>query len=467
MRNRFFYLSITLVFVLFGSLIVQISMQNVKSVVKPYAEIPRGGDVAVIGGSTAALITALVASENGAQVHLFPQGQELGNDTIYLMNEGLATWGTPPQQAWVNAQEIEGLEYDEEETGGMNITRESFQRMLLARGEGMNDPLLLKRFLDKAPELHRWIQDFGIDFDDMPQPGYNPFWLQTSTPQAGFIFREKLLEKLAQHSVFVQEETVKAIEMAENNGSVKALTLQNDEQGETSLFYVQAVVLADGGYSSDLKSWYDYLPHHNIVNLRPGQTGRGIQMAADLFADVVQSDFFNRRMVLSDAQAHQYQLLPRDPWEHAFLINRSGQSLDLGLAKAGEAFSFIVNAPNKGIYVGVSEDEARVMPLFFTRFDQWSQAIEAGWLDQAPALQAPPPYYLARVQAGVDYTLGGLSVTSEGEVRRRGMIINGLFAAGEIAGGLHGEAMAEGMPLSETLFLGRSAGEAAAAYARR
>lgn len=352
------------------------------------------------------------------------------------------------------------------------LTRETFNNFFQTRGEGMNDPYLLQHFLDEAPGFYDWMQSFGVNFDYIPQPEYRPFRLQASTPQAGLVFRHKLLEKLEQSCVFIHDETVKSIEMAEDDKHLEALILENND-GETGRFFIQAVILADGGYSGDLQSWKDYLPHHNILNLRPGQKGRGLKIASELDADVIQVGFLNRRIVLYVPREEQYQLLSREPWENMFLVNRDGQSLDLSQTTAAEAFYFIINAPHEGAFIAVPEtpetpeENELFETYFFTRFESWDEAVEAGWLDQAPALQLETPLSIAHVKAGVDYTLGGLSVTPQGEVRRRGGMLKGLFAAGEIAGGLHGEAMLEGMPLSETLFLARSAGKAAAAYARR
>ena len=74
---------------------------------------------------------------------------------------------------------------------------------------------------------------------------------------------------------------------------------------------------------------------------------------------------------------------------------------------------------------------------------------------------------MATLKAGVAYTLGGLSVTPRGEVKQDGEVVKGLYAAGEIVGGLHGEALLPGMALSETLFTSGVAGKCAAEYAGR
>ncbi len=483
MRNRFFFLgAVMLLLVLFGAWAFQLYMQNIPRFTQHRPaiprDIPRGSDVAVIGGTTAALVAALVAAEHGAQVYLFPQGQELGSDTSFLVNEGLATWGTPLQQAWSAGHSADAgdLENSGDEAPGGNEaeareetvkpTRESFYRKLQVRGEGMNDPHLLQPFVEQAPDLLLWMQALGLSFDRLPRPEYNLFWLQTSIPQAGQLFREKLLQMLAQRAVFIQGETVAWIELADEGSQVQALALRND-QGEAELFYVQAVILADGGFSGDLRSWNDFLPEHHLVELRSEQWGRGLQMAASLHADIVQFGFLSRRIILESSSHGQQELLARNSWEGLFLVNRQGQVLDLSQSHEAEAFSFIVSAPPAGAFLVAPADRAPAGSHFFTSFDSWDRAVDRGWLDRAPGLQLEPPYLVAPVKAGVDYTLGGLSVTPLGEVRRRDGVVPGLYAAGEIAGGLHGEALLEGMPLSESLFLGRAAGEAAAAFARR
>lgn len=481
MRNRFFFLgAVMLILVLLGAWAFQLYMQNLSLFTRHRPDvprnIPRGGDVAVIGGTTAALVAALVAADHGAQVHLFPQGQELGSDTSFLVNEGLATWGAPIQQAWSADHSADHFENSGEAPPGVNEdeareevlrpTRESFHRTLHLRGEGMNDPHLLQLFVEQAPALLLWMQDLGIPFDRLPRPEYNPFWLQTSIPQAGQLLREKLLQMLAQRAVFVQEETVAWIELAEEGSQFQALALRNDQEG-ADLFYVQAVILADGGFSGDLRSWKDFLPEHHLLKLRSDQRGRGLQLAASLQADIVQFGFLSRRIILNSPSQGQQELLARNSWEGLFLINHQGQVLELSRSHEAEAFSFIINAPPDGVFLVAFADSIPVGSNRFTSFDSWDHAVERGWLDRAPGLQLEPPYLLAPVKAGVDYTLGGLSVTPLGEVRRHGEVVPGLYAAGEIAGGLHGEALLEGMPLSESLYLGRAAGQAAATFARR
>ena len=60
------------------------------------------------------------------------------------------------------------------------------------------------------------------------------------------------------------------------------------------------------------------------------------------------------------------------------------------------------------------------------------------------------------------HTMGGVAIDPAGATS-----VPGLFAAGEVTGGLHGANRMGGNALAETLVFGRRAGESAAAWAAR
>ena len=73
------------------------------------------------------------------------------------------------------------------------------------------------------------------------------------------------------------------------------------------------------------------------------------------------------------------------------------------------------------------------------------------------------PYYAARLSMSVNVSLGGIAITPRAEVLdRRGRVIPGLFAAGEVTGGIHGTNFMGGNALSEVFTFGRIAGLSAA-----
>jgi fumarate reductase flavoprotein subunit len=75
------------------------------------------------------------------------------------------------------------------------------------------------------------------------------------------------------------------------------------------------------------------------------------------------------------------------------------------------------------------------------------------------------PYYAVKVTAGIHHTMGGLKIDPETHViDEKGKIIPGLFAAGEVTGGVHGGNRLGGNAVADIVIFGRIAAESAIAY---
>ena len=78
-----------------------------------------------------------------------------------------------------------------------------------------------------------------------------------------------------------------------------------------------------------------------------------------------------------------------------------------------------------------------------------------------------PPYEAYAVTTGITFTFGGLKITNNAEVEdTTGHPIPGLYAAGEIVGGLFFHNYASGTGLMSGAVFGRLAGRSAAAWAK-
>jgi fumarate reductase flavoprotein subunit len=81
-------------------------------------------------------------------------------------------------------------------------------------------------------------------------------------------------------------------------------------------------------------------------------------------------------------------------------------------------------------------------------------------LDQAP-------YYAIRVTPGIHHTMGGVKINEKTQViNTNGNVISGLFAAGEVTGGVHGNNRLGGNAVADFVVFGRIAGQQAAALAK-
>merc|ERR1712078_436304 len=77
---------------------------------------------------------------------------------------------------------------------------------------------------------------------------------------------------------------------------------------------------------------------------------------------------------------------------------------------------------------------------------------------------AAEPFYVAIITPVIHYCMGGLEVTADAEVISKNGVIPGLYAAGEIAGGVHGNNRLGGNSLLDCVVFGRVAGKAATKY---
>ena len=77
------------------------------------------------------------------------------------------------------------------------------------------------------------------------------------------------------------------------------------------------------------------------------------------------------------------------------------------------------------------------------------------------------PFYAAERMPTVHHTMGGVKInTSTQVINTQGDVIPGLFAAGEVTGGIHGSNRLGGNALTDTIVFGRIAGKSASDYMR-
>ena len=76
-------------------------------------------------------------------------------------------------------------------------------------------------------------------------------------------------------------------------------------------------------------------------------------------------------------------------------------------------------------------------------------------------------YYAIKIAPGIHYTMGSVKINTKTQViNKENKPITGLYAAGEVTGGLHGQNRIGGNSVAEIVIFGRQAGQQAAAYAK-
>lgn len=117
-----------------------------------------------------------------------------------------------------------------------------------------------------------------------------------------------------------------------------------------------------------------------------------------------------------------------------------------------------LNIPKDNLKASLSKYNKYVSENKDTQFNRESliRKIETG------------PFYAVEIAPAVHHTMGGIKINEKTEVYNNdGIIVSGLFAAGEVTGGVHGANRLGGNALSDIIVFGRIAGDSAFEYSKK
>jgi tricarballylate dehydrogenase len=296
--------------------------------------------------------------------------------------------------------------------------------------------------------------------------------------------------------------------------------------GATETIEAKAVVVASGGFEANVEMRTRYLgPNWDLARVRgtPYNTGDGIKMALEIGAQpwghwsgchAVQWDYnapwHGDRKVGDNFQKHSYPL--------GLIVNIDGERfVDEGADMRNYTYvkygREVIKQPRRAAFqifdqkvIDMCREEYRIREVtkaeantieelarkldidvagFVKTVNEFNAAVmkekafnpavkdgrgtrglalpKSNW---ANALDTPP-YYGFAVTTGITFTFGGLHITDAGAVLdNEGRAIPGLFAAGELVGGLFYNNYPGGAGLMAGAVFGRIAGRSAAAAAR-
>ena len=86
-------------------------------------------------------------------------------------------------------------------------------------------------------------------------------------------------------------------------------------------------------------------------------------------------------------------------------------------------------------------------------------------MDQTRSDLSVAPYYAVQISPGIHHTMGGVEVNTNSEVLDKdGKPIPGLYAAGEVTGGVHGANRLGGNAITDIVVFGRNAAKNSSEY---
>ena len=372
-------------------------------------------------------------------------------------------------------------------------------------GKGINDPALVKLLAENSAEGVEWLRQFDIDLVNTGAFGgasvNRIHWPKVDGKKVSVgAYMIPLLEDAceANENITILFETT-ANEIIMVDGAAKGVKATG-KTGNTVTVNADAVVIAAGGFGANLDMVASYKPELKgfMTTNAAGLQGQGIAMAQAVGAAVVDMEQIQiHPTVQADTAALITEGLRGDG---AILVNAEGKRFidEVGtrdvvsaaeIAQTGsyswlivddamlQASATIQGYVKKGfVFSGATYEElaaATGMPAdaFAATMNAWNGYVAAkndpdfGRVSFANPLDTAP-YYAIKVTAGIHHTMGGVKINTETQVlNEAGEAIPGLYAAGEVTGGVHGANRLGGNAVSDFVVFGRIAGENAAELA--
>jgi fumarate reductase flavoprotein subunit len=446
---------------------------------------PKNYDVVVVGSGGAGLAAAIQAHDEGASVLIVEKMPTLGGNTIKA-------------SAGMNAAETRF-----QRVKGIQDSKALFYAETLKGGGNKNNPELLSRFVENAPEAIEWLACRGIMLNDITTTGGMSID-RTHRPRDGSAVGGYLISGLVRNvtkrGIDVMLDTA-VDDILFSDGEVSGVRLLTDEN-EAVTVQAKSVVVATGGFSANSAMVVKYRPDLEgfVTTNHKGATGGGIALLERIGAGTV--DMGEIQIHPTVEQNTSYLISESIRGGGAILVNQQGNrfynemstrdKVSAAIIALPEHFAYIVfdehvRAKNKaadeyiakGLVTSASSPRALAAALgmdeqaFLATLERYNGFVAKQHDDdfgRTTALRAPineGPFHAIQIAPGVHHTMGGVTVNTQTEVlNTEHQVIPGAYAAGEVVGGIHGENRIGGNAVADIIIFGTLAGHQAAIRAR-
>ncbi len=397
------------------------------------SDLPGRADVLVIGSGGAGLAAAWAAAAAGADVALVTKGSRASCNTG-MAHGGIQAAVHPDDSPAQHAQDV------------------------LDSSHGTADPELVSVLTAEAPEAIAWLESIGVEFS-RDGGGYRlarcggasvPRLLQVGD-RTGHAIAKALRAELDRREIAIHDHTA-LVGLERPNGRFRATLRRGDDVRPLD---AGAVVLAAGG-----RCYAEARDAGVLTTNQPGSTGEATALARTLGAEVRDYDALQHHPT-GGAWPPPLQgfSIPETCRSYgATLINAAGERFCDELAPRDTVAAAIVRECEAGRGLQTPDGHPAVR-------------LDTTLIDEEVAANVIPTMLRRYRAAGTDplrepiltypvlhYQNGGLRIDAAGATT-----VDGLFAAGEISGGVHGRNRMMGNSLLDCVVFGRRAGRAAAA----
>ena len=449
-------------------------------------------DVVVIGAGGAGLSAAVEANAAGASVIVIEKMPYAGGNTLLSYAE-LAC-----PNNWL--QEEQGIE----------DSVEQFAKEMWEGGGSLAKKELVDIIAANATDAAEWLRDeIGVVYQDyLVWEGGHSVARAVEPVELGPGMINHLLNYATSHGVEVALNTKAEELVVDENGVVTGVVVSRDGQTAT-ISATNGVVLASGGFGANVEmrdhynTRWETLDESVKTTNSPAIVGDGIKMAESIGANLIGMEHIQLYPFNNPITGVYYGIeAPSWSGEGLIYVNQNGERFVNEMGMRDERAEGIL-AQDGYVYAIYNQEVADRLNLEEKFASEYAQCLEDGVFYKDDTLEEiaehfdinaenlvatmadynegiknntdkfgrttamvtmeEGPWFILVGVVSVHHTMGGVEINENAEVlNTNGDVIEGLFAAGEVTGGIHGNNRVGTCAISDITVFGRIAGRNAA-----
>ena len=397
-------------------------------------------NVLVIGSGGAGLRAAIEAKKSGVEVTVI--GKRLKEDVHTVLAAGginAAFGNVDPEDSW----------------------KQHFADTMI-EGYGLSEPRMVELMSKEAPDLVKEIDEWGANFQKLENGKLDQRFFGAHTHRrtcysgdyTGRSILMALINKVKSLEIPIHDAQYVTELLVHNNICFGAMTF-NIKSGERTVYLADSVILAAGGHT---RIWRKSSSRRNentgdgfYLGLKAGCTLTDMELVQFHPTGMVIPEEIAGTLVTEAVRGEGGYLLNKDG--ERFMKNYDSERMELSTRDrvAMANYTEIIEGratPNGGVYLDISHMSKEFIIEKLPRM--YRQFLDTLMIDisKSPMEVSPTAHY----------SMGGIVVHPDDHATN----IEGLYAAGEVTGGLHGANRLGGNSLAEILIFGKRAGAAAA-----
>ena len=439
-------------------------------------------DIVIIGAGGAGLTAATEAASKGAKVLVLEKMAIVGG------NSNFSTGG------------INACYTKEQERLGIKDSKEVFYNDTMRGGQYLNDPNLVRTLIDNSAAMVEWLQApmIGADLSDVGAFG-GATNKRIHRPKGGGAIGAHLIP-LLQKAALKQGAEIrlnnKVIDILSNNG--RACGVKVAYAGGEYTVRAKAVIVATGGFGAnpEMIEFYQASLAGFATTNHKGATGDAFKMVEKFDAQLIQMEQIQIHPTVVKGTGIMITEAVRG--NGAILVNKAGRRFVNEMETRDIVSAAVLKNPERSAYLIFDQnvrDSLKAIETYAKQnllsegatllelsrmiavdavaleytIDEYNKAvlakkdIEFGRNPESMERTiSTPPFYAIEIEPAIHHTMGGLKINTKAQVLNKlNLPVPGLFAAGEVTGGVHGAQRLGGNAVADICIFGKIAADSA------